>query len=61
MHPDLFSLGPLTVHTYGVFVAVGFLAGIFIAVRTGKKAGFDPNKVLDMGFIIILSGIILNV
>ena len=58
MHPDLFSIGPLTVHTYGVFVAIGFLAGIFIAVKTGKKAGIDPNRVLDMGFIIILSGII---
>lgn len=58
MHPDLFSIGPLTVHTYGVFVAIGFLAGIFIAIRTGKKAGIDPNKVLDMGFIIIVSGIV---
>ncbi len=58
MYPDLFSIGPLTVHTYGVFVAIGFLAGIFVATRTGKKTGIDPNRVLDMGFMIIVCGII---
>ena len=26
MHPDLFSLGPLNVKTYGCFMALGFLA-----------------------------------
>lgn len=58
MHPDLFNIGSLTIHTYGVFVAIGFLSGIFIATRTGKKLGIDPNRVLDMGFMIIVSGII---
>lgn len=58
MYPDLFSIGPLTIHTYGVFVALGFLSGIFIATRTGKKIGIDPNRVLDMGFMIIVCGIV---
>jgi len=58
MYPELFNIGPLTLHTYGVFVAIGFLVGIFTATKTGKKLDIDPNRVLDMGFIIILSGII---
>jgi phosphatidylglycerol:prolipoprotein diacylglycerol transferase len=58
MHPDLFNIGPLTLHTYGLFVALGFVAGILVAIRLGKSVGIDPNSVMDMGFIIILSGLI---
>ncbi|MGD9162551.1 MAG: prolipoprotein diacylglyceryl transferase [Desulfobacteraceae bacterium] len=58
MHPDLFSIGPLTLHTYGLFVALGFIAGIFVATRLGKTVGFMSNAVMDMGFIIILTGLI---
>ncbi len=58
MHPDLFSIGPFTLHTYGLFVAVGFIAGILITIKLGKSAGIDSNSILDMGFIIILTGII---
>jgi phosphatidylglycerol:prolipoprotein diacylglycerol transferase len=58
MYPDLFSIGPFTLHTYGLFVALGFIAGILITIRLGKSEGIPPNSVMDMGFIIILSGLI---
>ncbi len=58
MHPDLFSIGPLTVHTYGLFVAAGVIIGIFTAVRLGKSNGMPAEQIMDMGFILVLSGII---
>lgn len=58
MHPDLFSIGPFTLHTYGLFVALGFIAGILITIKLGKSAGIQSNSVMDMGFIIILTGLI---
>jgi phosphatidylglycerol:prolipoprotein diacylglycerol transferase len=58
MHPELFSIGPLTLRTYGLFVALGCLAGLAVAIRLGKSNGIDSNRILDMGFIIILSGLI---
>lgn len=58
MLPDLFSIGPLTVHTYGVFVALGCIAGIVIAIRLGKPQGITSQQVMDMGFIMILCGVI---
>ena len=58
MYPDLFSIGPLALHTYGLFVALGFIAGIFTAIKIGKSLGINSNSVLDMGFIIILCGLI---
>ncbi len=57
MHPDLFSIGPLTLHTYGLFVALGFIAGILITIKLGKSMKIPSNSVMDMGFIIILSGL----
>jgi phosphatidylglycerol---prolipoprotein diacylglyceryl transferase len=58
MFPDLFSIGPFTLHTYGLFVALGFFAGLMLAVKTGKSMGMPPQRVMDMGFIVILAAVI---
>ena len=58
MHPELFKIGPLTVHTYGVLVAAGFLLGVYLAVRQAKKEGIPPNKIVDLGFYILLSALV---
>jgi phosphatidylglycerol:prolipoprotein diacylglycerol transferase len=58
MFPDLFSIGPLTLHTYGLFVAVGFGAGIAITLRIGKDQGIPSQQVMDMAFIMILWAIV---
>lgn len=58
MFPELFSIGPLTLHTYGLLVATGMVVGILISIRLGKSLGISPQQVLDMGFVIILSGLI---
>lgn len=58
MHPDLITIGPLTIHTYGFFVALGFIIALFVTIRLGKTEGFDAQKIMDMGFIMILGGII---
>jgi phosphatidylglycerol:prolipoprotein diacylglycerol transferase len=58
MYPELFKIGPLTVHTYGVLVATGFLLGLGLAVRQAKREGIPPNKIVDLGFYILLSALI---
>ncbi|MBN2060955.1 MAG: prolipoprotein diacylglyceryl transferase [Deltaproteobacteria bacterium] len=58
MFPDLFSIGPLTVHTYGLFVAIGFISGILTTIWMGRNYGISPQQVMDMGFIMILTGVI---
>jgi len=54
MHPVLFQLGPVTVYTYGVLVAAGFLIGLWYAFRQAPRAGLDPNKVWNLGVYGIL-------
>lgn len=58
MFPDLFSIGPFTLHTYGVFVAAGFLTGLVVAVKIGKSEGISPQQTMDMGFFMIAAGIL---
>ncbi|MBW2610231.1 MAG: prolipoprotein diacylglyceryl transferase [Deltaproteobacteria bacterium] len=58
MYPDLFSIGPLTIHTYGLFVVIGFVVGILVTVRIGKARGISSQQIMDMGFVMILSAII---
>ncbi|MEK6673130.1 MAG: prolipoprotein diacylglyceryl transferase [Nitrospirota bacterium] len=58
MFPVLIKLGPLTLHTYGLLVAVGFLTGLFFAVRQAKRQGISSERILDLGFYILLAAII---
>ena len=58
MHPVLFRIGPLTVHTYGVFVASGFLLGLALAVRQANKEGIPSERIIDIGFYLLLSAIV---
>src|SRR4030042_2435620 len=58
MHPILFKIGPLTIHTYGLLVAAGFLIGIGLAVRQARKEGIPADKIIDLGFYILLTAII---
>ena len=58
MYPILFKIGPLTIHTYGALVAVGFLVGLSLAVKLAKKQGIPGEKILDLGVYLLVSAII---
>jgi len=58
MHPELFSIGPFTLHTYGFFVGVAFLAALLITVRMGRRYDMQPQQVWDMGFLILISAVV---
>lgn len=58
MHPIAFELGSITIHWYGVMVALGFLAGIWTATRRCVHDGLDPHKVADLAPWLIVSGLV---
>jgi len=58
LHPVLFQFGPFTVTSYGFMVALGILAGLFVVVRVGKRAGFDTDILLDLALYLVLAGVI---
>lgn len=58
MHPILFHWGPFTLHTYGLFAALGFLAGYGLANATAKRRGLPPSLVGDALVPLLLGGIL---
>jgi len=58
MHPILVRFGPLTIHTYGVLVAAGFLLGLALAVKQAKKEGIPQERIIDIGFYVLVAAII---
>lgn len=57
MYPILFHLGPITLHTYGLMAALGFLAGYALASRRAKQAGLPSSLVGDALTPLVISGI----
>lgn len=49
MLPELFSIGPFTVHSYGLMVAIGVIAAVWIADARAMKTG-----VAEEGFMFML-------
>ena len=58
MYPELFSIGPLTVYSYGVLLAASYLLGLRLAMSRARKRGLDVNRVLDLGIYIIISALV---
>ena len=54
MHPEFIRLGPLDIHTYGVFVAIGFILGLAVAARRARHEGVDPERITDLGAWLII-------
>lgn len=58
MHPILFEYKFLKLHTYGFFIVVGFLCGLFLMRRKAKKLGWNLEHVSDVAFWSLLGGFI---
>ncbi len=68
MHPHLLTIpefqlfhwspGPFTLHTYGVLLAIAFLAGLWAVSRQAKRAGLDPGRVTDMAVWVLIAGLV---
>jgi phosphatidylglycerol:prolipoprotein diacylglycerol transferase len=51
-------LGPLTIHAFGVLVAIGILVGARLTRRRGEQLGLQPEMVAQMVTTILVCGFI---
>ena len=56
MYPEVFHLSFL--HTYGILVALGFLAGLWVATRLAKQANLNTEAVFNLGFYSALAAMV---
>ncbi len=58
MFPKLISIGTFYIPTYGVLVALGFLAGLGTALRLARRAGLPAEKITNLAVYCAMAGIL---
>ncbi|MGO0122144.1 prolipoprotein diacylglyceryl transferase [Desulfothermobacter acidiphilus] len=58
MHPILFHLGPLTIYSYGVMLALAVLVGYWVAQKEARRRGVDPDFMPTLTFWVVVAGLI---
>lgn len=56
MHNDILTIGPLTVHGYGLMIGIGVLCALLIGSYRAKKKGLSE----DVVFSVVLCGVIFG-
>jgi phosphatidylglycerol:prolipoprotein diacylglycerol transferase len=55
LYPKLIEIGDFYLPTYGVLVALGFLAGLAATVKLAKRAGFNSEIITNLAVYVALS------
>jgi phosphatidylglycerol:prolipoprotein diacylglycerol transferase len=58
MHPTVFQIGPLPLHSYGLMLALSFFLGILLASRRAPGRGLHPDLVFDTSLVIVFAAIL---
>ncbi len=58
MFPVLFSIGKISVSTFGVFLSLGFILGIFLIWRLARAWDIDEEKILDLTLLTFIGGLV---
>ncbi len=58
MYPIIVEIGDFAIRGYGLMVATGFLAGIWIASKEAKRLGENSERIADMAFYMVVAAIL---
>ncbi|MBE5938147.1 MAG: prolipoprotein diacylglyceryl transferase [Lachnospiraceae bacterium] len=57
MYNDILTIGPVTIHGYGLMIGIGILCAIFAGIWLAKKKGLSPDEVYNLTFVCVIAGI----
>jgi phosphatidylglycerol---prolipoprotein diacylglyceryl transferase len=57
MHPVICTLGPVTIYSYGLMVALAFLVCVSLARQHARRVGIDPEVIINACFLGLAFGI----
>ena len=58
MYPVLFTIGPFSLHTYGLAMALAFGLGIWVAMKRAEPHGFGAKNALDLSIYILIFSLV---
>ena len=56
MYNDLFTIGNITVHGYGLMIGIGIIAAYLMTEHLAKKKAMDPDPVFSLLIFGVLGG-----
>lgn len=56
MKMNLFTIGGITIHGYGLMIGLGILLCVWMGMHRAKKHGLNSESVLDIALIGVVSG-----
>jgi phosphatidylglycerol:prolipoprotein diacylglycerol transferase len=58
VHPDILRWGVLHVTSYGLMLAIAFLAGTWLALREARRLGLDEDGVITVILVALVAAIL---
>ena len=58
MYPELFRIGDFPITTYGIWLALGMLVGLYAASRLGARDGLPRERIYDLGLWVLVGGLV---
>jgi len=58
MHPIICTLGPFSIYSYGLMLAIAFLVASSLVSLEAKRRGVNPDIIFNFSFIVFVSGVI---
>lgn len=56
MYNDLFSIGPVTIHGYGLMIGIGIVLAFIAGTYLAKKKGIDADELFNLTTISVIGG-----
>lgn len=58
MYNDILSIGPITIHGYGLMIGIGILLAFFLAGKRAKMKGLSEDDLYGLGLVCVIFGIL---
>ena len=58
MYPVLLEFGPISIHSFGVMVALGFFAGLYLIKKDLQRRGIDPELGTSVVTAALVGGLV---
>jgi len=58
MYPEICKIGPLTIYSYGLMLAIAFATSSALLVLQTRRQNMNPDTIFNFAFIVFISGVI---
>ena len=53
-----FMIGPLTIQTWGLMVATGFIVAILLILWQASRAGYQTDNLIDLSLLLFIGAMV---